>query len=253
MGMTLSKRLFALALLATSANLVPAVASADPPAQAAPERKWEKLGERGVDAKLDHDAIAIGRDDGVFDAVQLKVEGSSLVMFDVKITFGNGETFEPKTRLVFDQNAKSRVIDLPGNKRAIKRVDFKFANLPGGGKARVELWGRDLPAAPPPPAWKPLGQREVDGKADRDALTVDDGAYTAIQLKVENSSLVMSDVKIVFNNGESFDPNVRLVFDQNTKSRVIDLPGNKRGIRRIEFKYGNLPGGGRAKVEVSGR
>lgn len=36
----------------------------------------------------------------------------------------------------------SRVIDLPGAKRAIKRVDFNYANLPGGGRAQVEVWAR---------------------------------------------------------------------------------------------------------------
>jgi hypothetical protein len=248
-----SVHLFALCVLAAATSvLTPATASADPPvAPATPQGKWERLGERQVDAKLDHDAITVGRDDGIFTAIQVKVEGSSLAMFEIKVTFGNGETFEPNTRLVFDQNTKSRIIDLPGNKRVIKRVDFKYANLPGGGKARVELWGRD--AAPPPPAWQRIGERQVDAKLDHDTLTVDDAAYTALQIKVEGSSLMMFDVKVTFGNGEKFEPNVRLVFDQNTKSRVIDLPGNKRGIKRVDFRYANLPGGGKARVELWGK
>jgi len=224
--------------------------AADPAPAVAPQGKWEKLGERQVDAKVDHDAIAVGRDDGLFGAIQIKVEGSSLAMFDIKITFGNGETFEPKTRLIFEKDTKSRVIDLPGVKRAIKRVDFKYANLPGGGKARVELWGKELP--PPPANWQRVGERQVDGKLDHDSLTVDDGAYTALQIKVEGSSLMMFDVKVIFGNGETFEPNTRLVFDKDTKSRVIDLPGNKRNIKRVDFKYANLPGGGKARVELWG-
>jgi hypothetical protein len=31
---------------------------------------------------------------------------------------------------------------------------------------------------------------------------------------------------------------------------VIDLPGDARVIRSVEFRYGNLPGGGRAKAEL---
>ncbi len=34
------------------------------------------------------------------------------------------------------------VIDLPGDKRVIKRVEFKYTDLPGGGDAQVELWGK---------------------------------------------------------------------------------------------------------------
>jgi hypothetical protein len=41
-------------------------------------------------------------------------------------------------------------------------------------------------------------------------------------------------------------------FAPNTKTRVIDLPGGARVIRRVEFRYGNLPGGGRAQVELWG-
>jgi hypothetical protein len=83
----------------------------------------------------------LGADEGRFTSVQLRVEGSSLLMHDVRIVFGHGEVFEPRVRLVFDENSRSRVIDLPGNTRRIKRVDFRYGNLPGGGSARVALWG----------------------------------------------------------------------------------------------------------------
>ena len=36
----------------------------------------------------------------------------------------------------------ARDIDLPGGGRAIRRVEFRYGNLPGGGKAQIELWGR---------------------------------------------------------------------------------------------------------------
>lgn len=224
-------------------------ASASAAAPAPAGAHWEKLGERTVDAKLDRDVINVSREDGLFDAIQLKVDKSAMVMFDLKIVFGNGEVFEPKTRLVFDKSTSSRVIDLPGARRAIKRVELKYQDLPAGGKAHVELMGREIP-----PAWDRLGEREVDGRIDHDVIQVtsDDGRFTAVQLKVEKSALAMFDIKIVFANGETFEPKTRLVFDKNTTSRVIDLPGNTRAIRRVEFKYADLPGGGRARVEVFG-
>ena len=103
---------------------------------------WEKLGAREVDGKGDHDTIAVGRDDGRFNAIQIQVDGSKLEMFEIKVTFGDGQKFEPTTRLVFDKDTKSRVIDLPGDKRVIKKVEFKYGNLPGGGRAKVELWAK---------------------------------------------------------------------------------------------------------------
>ena len=104
--------------------------------------EWEKLGEREVNGKVDRDTIAVGREDGRFKAIQIEVEGSALEMFEIKVTFADGQSFEPKTRLVFDKNTKSRVIDLPGDKRVIKRVEFRYGNLPGGGRARVVLFGK---------------------------------------------------------------------------------------------------------------
>ena len=67
---------------------------------------------------------------------------------------------------------------------------------------------------------------------------------------VENSALEMHDVTVHFADGTSFSPPTRHVFAANTRSHVIDLPGTRRSIQSIEFRYGNLPGGGRAQAEL---
>lgn len=103
---------------------------------------WDKLGERWVQGGADHDAIHVGRADGRFRAIKLKSEHSALELFDVVITFGDGSTWSPNTRLVMAQGSWTRDIDLPGGDRAIKRVDFRYGNLPGGGRAQIELWAR---------------------------------------------------------------------------------------------------------------
>ena len=95
------------------------------------------LGERTVDGRGDHDVIQVGRDDGRFRRVQLEAQGSDLELRDVTITFGDGQTFSPGTRMVFNQGSRSRVIDLPGGARTIRRIDFHYGNLPGGGRARM--------------------------------------------------------------------------------------------------------------------
>ena len=104
--------------------------------------RWEKLGERVVHGKGDRDAIQVGARDGTFKQVKLVVEHSALEMYDVEITFGDGETFSPGTRLVFGKNSGSRVIDLPGQRRVIRRVEFRYGNLPGNGRAQIELWAK---------------------------------------------------------------------------------------------------------------
>ncbi len=102
---------------------------------------WESLGGRWVNGRADRDSVFAARQ-GQFRQVMLRVSGSDLVMRDVVIHFGNGSTYSPPTQLVFDQGSRTRVIDLPGGDRKIVRIDFRYGNLPGGGRAHVEAFGR---------------------------------------------------------------------------------------------------------------
>ena len=111
---------------------------------------WVKLGEREVNGRVDHDRITVGRHDGKFTKLTLYVEKSDLEMLDFEITFGNNEKFHPEVRHVFREGSRTRVIDLPGDERTIKTIDLRYKNLPGGGRARVEVWG--FAAAAPAPA-----------------------------------------------------------------------------------------------------
>ncbi len=100
------------------------------------------LGERTVNGGADHDAIHIGKRDGAFRQIMLVVENAPIELFDTVITFGNGERYEPHTRLVFNPDTTTRSIDLPGNARYIRRIDFRYGNLVAGAQAKVEIWGR---------------------------------------------------------------------------------------------------------------
>ena len=97
--------------------------------------RWDKLGERWVNGRGDRDVIHVGRRDGRFRRIQVVVEHSSLEMFDIVVVFGDGSAFSPPSRMVFGPGATTRVIDLPGGARVIRRVEFRYGNLPGGGRA----------------------------------------------------------------------------------------------------------------------
>jgi len=219
---------------------------------ASAQGEWKRLGTATVNGTLDKDTITVGASAGAFTAIQMKVEGASLELKELKVTFTDNTTFLAPAKMVFNAGQSTRSIDLPGNAREIKQIDLTYSNLAGGANARVEVLGK---TAPPPAQWKKLGERTVNGKLDKDTIVVgaDDGFFTAIQVKVENSSLDMRDIKVNFGNGSSFSPDTRVRFDANTKSRVIDLPGEKRIIKSVEFKYSNVPGGGNARVELWGR
>jgi hypothetical protein len=133
-----------------------------------------------------------------------------------------------------------------------------------GCRARAQATVRTGPPPPrhvhrpaPAPAFDPagwvlLGETWVDGKTDADRIPIGikEGRFTKLMVVVEQSDLEMLDMQIEFGNGEKASPPVRQFFRENTRTRAIDLPGNSRAIKNITFRYGNLPGGGRARVAV---
>ncbi|HEU5059799.1 MAG TPA: hypothetical protein VFU21_24880 [Kofleriaceae bacterium] len=232
---------------------------------------WTMLGQRVVQGGKDHDLIRVGAKQGKFTRLMLVVEGSELEMHDVKITFGNGETMDPNVRHFFKENSLTRQIDLPGNERFIRSIEFKYGNLPGGGRAKVQVWAKEGDAGPGPgpgpvvgggggvlkPRWDPagwvkLGSRVVQGKTDRDIIPVGKvaGNFNRLMVVVEGSELEMNDMNVEFGNGQKWSPKVRHFFRERSATRAIDLPGAQRFIKKIEFIYGNLPGGGKSTVTV---
>lgn len=231
-----------------------------PPPQWSPDG-WEMLGEATVNGKKDKDKLKVGKKAGSYTRIALVVVDSSLEMFDVVVKFGNGDKWSPDTRLVFAENDQSRVMDLPGDARKIKEVTFKYGNLAGGGKAKVQLWGKDVTSETPPPppvahtdtaGWEDLGTATVHGKSDKDEIVVGkkEGSFTKVMFVVEGSDLEMFDVVIKFGNDTKHSPDTKLVFKEGAWSRVIDLPGEARFIKKVTFKYGNLPGSGKATVRL---
>ena len=103
---------------------------------------WQKLGERTVNGKADHDRITVGKYKGRFSKMSLVVYDSDLELLDLEVKFAKGEPWHPDVRHVFKEGERSRVIDFPGDERSIKFIDIKYKNLPGGGKAKVQVWAQ---------------------------------------------------------------------------------------------------------------
>jgi hypothetical protein len=104
---------------------------------------WERLGTRTVEFRQDSDTITIGRNEGRFSAILLEVSDGTLEMDNIRVIFGNGASFSPRTRLVFQEDSRSRVIDLPGETRIIRSIAFNYRSLHAGqGRATINVYGR---------------------------------------------------------------------------------------------------------------
>ena len=104
---------------------------------------WELLGRKEVSFIVERDTIEVGRAEGRFHALKLVVEGAPVEMRDIRVTFGDGSSFHPETRLNFEANSVSRTIDLPGRARVIRRIDFLYRKTSGIFRvATVTVYGR---------------------------------------------------------------------------------------------------------------
>ena len=226
-------------------------------------RGWQLLGSQSVDGRRDRDTITVGRYEGKFDQLTMVISDSDLEMRDFTVVFGNGERWSPKLRHTFREGQRSRAIDLPGDNRTVAKIELAYANLPGGGKARVDIYGRDkkkpLPApggtAFDPTGWTQLGIGVVNARRDRDTIRVGKakGGFDQLTMVVNDSDLELNDMTIVFTGGLRWSPRLKHTFREGQRSRVIDLPGKNRTITRIELSYANIAGGGKARVEVWAR
>ncbi len=102
---------------------------------------WTLLGERGVDGRMDADRIDISQKQGKFNKITVVVLDSDLEMVDFRVQFVSGKSFNPEVKQVFNEGTRTRIIDLP-NTDPMRLIEFKYKNLPGGGKARVQVWAR---------------------------------------------------------------------------------------------------------------
>ena len=105
--------------------------------------KWKLLGTKKVALRTDRDVINVGADEGTFKAIKFTVKKSAIHFKDMKVHFSNGSVIDVKIRHKIPKGGETRVIDLPGANRNIKKVVFWYESIGKNKKrATVRLWGR---------------------------------------------------------------------------------------------------------------
>lgn len=114
------------------------------PLSFAADAKFVLLGEKEVNFLVDRDDLVVGLKDGMFRRLRFDVEKNDLEMLQVTVTFGNGKTETVPVRHVFKEGSRSRVIDLPGQKRIIRRITFFYRTVGSlvEGRALIKVYGQ---------------------------------------------------------------------------------------------------------------
>jgi hypothetical protein len=99
---------------------------------------WEELGCQSVGLLGDRDVIRVGRREGRFKAVKLKVSGNDVNILDLKVVYANGDPDDIQVRSQIRQGGETRPLDLRGRERSIDRIELIYRAKPNfKGRARV--------------------------------------------------------------------------------------------------------------------
>jgi len=105
---------------------------------------WFFLEDKKVGFGVDHDVIHFGNWKDDVRQLKLKITDGPLKMYDMKIYFDNGTTQDVQLRMRFAQGSESRVIDLDGGLRHLKKIEFWYETKGFlRGRSRVAVWGKN--------------------------------------------------------------------------------------------------------------
>ncbi len=137
----LSYRLTALAAVLACSGLV----ATDAAAQKRGHDNWVELGCKKVSfIGKDRDVLKVGRKEGRFKAIRLKVRDNDVEMIDLKVIYASGQPDDIHVRKLIRAGSQSGALDLKGRERAISSVDMVYKSRPSfKGLATVCVEGLD--------------------------------------------------------------------------------------------------------------
>jgi hypothetical protein len=104
--------------------------------------------------------------------------------------------------------------------------------------------------------WKFIGDKKVSFGVDHDVINVGEigDKFRALRLKVTDGPIRIYDMKVHFDNGTVQDVSLRMTIPENGESRIINLHGGLRQLKKIEFWYETAGfQDGKSRVAVWGR
>jgi hypothetical protein len=82
-------------------------------------------------ATTDKDVVRVGRGEGRFNAIRLRVAGNKVHMMDLKVVYANGQPDDIQVREEIRAGSQTRPLDLKGERgRAIKEIEMVYRSQP---------------------------------------------------------------------------------------------------------------------------
>ncbi len=225
-----------------------AVMIALPASARGPERDWVLLGEQRVGFRVDRDAINVGDGNARFSQLRIVAENNDVHLINLRLVYQNGYAEDLKVDQLLRPGAEALPVDLRGERSYLKQIEMTYRARPSfEGRAVVkvygELRGRGFGGPDRPVAavsdfdtidTQRVG-RDDDGTAVFD-LGRRDGRFSAIRFAAVDGGIRIRSVRVTYGNGETQTVDVGDRLDEGEQTKVIDLEGDRRFIRRVEVQ-----------------
>jgi hypothetical protein len=104
---------------------------------------WELLGKEVVGPDVKTDTIPVGRQEGRFEAIRLRVFRSDVAFHDIRVVYGNGESDTLAVRKLVRAGEATPPLDLQGGGRRIREIQLVNQSNPNyPGRAIVQVWAK---------------------------------------------------------------------------------------------------------------
>jgi hypothetical protein len=91
----------------------------------------------------DHDTVPVGRQEGRFSAIRLRVERADLLLISLRVVYERGPPDEYQVNNRIRAGTETQPLDLRGERRSIRQVDLVYSSIPSfKGSSRVCIDGR---------------------------------------------------------------------------------------------------------------
>lgn len=207
---------------------------------------WELLGQNNIGFGTNREVIRVGRE-GRFSAIVLEVSQNEVNFQGLTVFYVGGPPQHIDIRQSISPGRRTDPIALADRGRGIDRIEFVYVRHPGfRGRANVLVYGLRSGGGPPRDArqrWEELGCQKVGFGADRDVIRVgrQEGRFSAIRLRVDRSDIVLISLRVVYERGSPDEYQVNTRIRAGSETQPLDLRGERRSIREIEFVYTSIP------------
>jgi len=100
-----------------------------PPPPPPPVARWEELGCQKASFGADHDTVNVGRQEGRFSAIRLRVDRADLMLMSLRVVYEHGPPDEYNVNARIRAGSQSQPLDLRGERRSIRQVDLVYSSM----------------------------------------------------------------------------------------------------------------------------